>query len=428
MTNMTRNHLLTIAATVALGLGCGGSQKKAGLGGAPPPPNVDGPQKIDRTVSREAKKDFAEAVAYYKKQDEAGWNKDRCRDAAEKFQDVASSHSKLIEARFNAGMAYQKCGMNKAAEEQYRTALKINKAHAPTIANLGKIYWDRGNEGAAKQYWDQANKVDQKLAAPHNNLAWLIIREIRERKGNTDVLEAKALRHLQSALAVENDNVEAYVLLALLYMEGSEKNRSRLTLAELLLDKAKERDESFPALWNARGLLLMRRENPAEALNMFARAIELDPKFVEARLNAGNIVLDFRKYQEAQSHFEAVLEIEPKSYDAMIGLGMAQRAQKQFDAATASYKKAQGLEPNRAEADFNLGILSMSFISNETEDLRKAQSAYRTALGHFRKVMTKTKVTADLKKESQTNIALCEKAIKSLDEAIRMQAQAASNK
>jgi tetratricopeptide (TPR) repeat protein len=167
----------------------------------------------------------------------------------------------------------------------------------------------------------------------------------------------------------------------------------------------------------------MRREDPANALKMFSQAVALDPGFSEARLNAGNIVLDFRKYGEATEHFQAVLKREPKNYEAMTGLGMAQRASKNFPAAEASYKKAQRMDPQRAQADFNLGILYMSFISNETEDLRKAQSAYRTALGHFRKVMTKTKAPADLKQEAQTNIKLCDKAIKSLTEAIRMQAE-----
>lgn len=420
---------ISLVAVAALAVGCGGSQKK-GLGGAPPPPDVSGSGTIDREVTREAKKDFQSAVAYYKEQAEKGWNKDRCNSAADRFEDVADDHPKLIEARFNAGMSYQHCDMNSKAEKQYRAALKINNGHAPSIANLGQLYWEQGNEGAAKQYWEQANKADQKLAAPHNNLAYLYIREIRARPKGASFgdLEAKALRHLQSALAVENDNVEAYVLLALLYMEGSEKNKSRLTIADLLLEKAEEQNDKFAPLWNARGLLLMRRENPASALQMFGRAIQLDPRFVEARLNAGNIVLDFRKYDEAQQHFQAVLELESDNYEAVIGLGMAQRALKNFDQAEKSYQRAQKLDPKRAEADFNLGILHMSFRSNETEDLRKAQAAYRTALGHFRKTVTKPGASRDLKKEAQTNIKLCEKAISSLNDAIRMQAKMKNNK
>ncbi len=409
---------------------CGGSKKggKTGPGGVEAPPKIGegGPKKIDRKVTTETKKEFAAAVTFYNKQGKSGWTKASCGSAASRFEDVAGSNPKLIEARFNAGVAYHNCGMAKQAEAQYKQALKI-APHGNSLANLGKIYWDRGNESAAKQYWEQAIKANTKIAAPRNNLAWLLIRKIRAmpKGANFSTLEQQALRQLQSALAVENDNVEAYVLLALLYMEGAEKNKSRLDLARLLLDKAEEADKNFAPLWNARGLLLMRRENPAQALKRFAAAAKLAPKFSEAHLNAGNIVLDFRKYAEAAGHFSEVLKRQPKNYEAAIGLGMAKRGEKDFTAAEKNYLRAGKIDPKRADAEFNLGILYMNFRASENPDETKTvalKKPYRTAISHFRKAVNKPVGSASLKKEANDNIKLCEKQIKQIDDFAKNEA------
>jgi tetratricopeptide (TPR) repeat protein len=222
-------------------------------------------------------------------------------------------------------------------------------------------------------------------------------------------------------LAVENDNVEAYVLLALLYMEGSERNKSRLTLAKLLLDKAKEFGDKFAPLYNARGLLELRNDNVAQALDEFQRAVELDDSLVEARMNVGNVVLGFRKYEEAAQHFTAVLQLQPKNYDAVIGLGVAQRGLKQLDQAEKSYLKAADLDQVRADAYFNLGVLYKDFRANETQDLRAAQGHYRNAIKYFQQAQGKPNVDEDLQREARDNVSDCEKNLRSLDEAIRFQ-------
>lgn len=421
----TATTVLFSVAMASLAVGCGpsASSKKdmsTLAAGAPPPPTGGG--ELDRKLTREAAKDFAEAVAYYNQQAESGWNEQTCQEAARRFISVADAHSKLVEARFNAGLSYQHCTMMKAAEEQYQAALKINPGHAASLSNLGEIYFAGGNETRAKQYWEQAVKADGKVVAARNNLGWLLIREIRESGGSKlKSLQPEVERHLSSALAVDNDNVEAYVLYSLLYMQGSERNRSRLTLAKLLLDKGEEINAGFAPLHNARGLLLLRQDNVPSALASFRQAVELDPRFVEARMNVGNIVLEFRKYAEAKEQFEAVLRLQPKSYDAMIGLGYAQRGLTELDAAEKSYESAKGLDSGRAEAYFNLGVLYKDFRANATQDLREAQKAYRTAALHFKQALAKG--GNSLKKEAQQNIEDCEKNIKSLDEAIKFQNQ-----
>jgi tetratricopeptide (TPR) repeat protein len=429
--------LMLVALGFAVGLGgCGGATTKKGMtdlaAGAPPPPPgggaTGGPK---RQVSREARSDFADAAKAHRAAAEGGWTADECRSMAGTWDSVADDHPKLIEARYNAGVSYQNCRMFKDAEREFQSALKANPGHGPSLSNLGTIYFLGGNRERAMQYWNKAVQADTTLSVTgaRANLAWMLIEKIRGGAASP-ALEKEARDNLSRALAVEFENKEAYVMYALLYLEGAEKNKSRLALANLLLDKAEEIDPSYAPIHNARGLFLLKQENVAQALVSFRRAVQLDPKFVEAMMNVGAIVLDFRKYDEAAAAFDAVLKVQPKNYDAMVGLGIAQRGLRQYDQAEATYQQAQKLQPSRAEAYFNLGVLYQDFRANEEsirDDFRAIQAAYRKAAGYFRDAKSKSNATKSIQRDADDNIDVCEKNIKTLDENIKFQSQGGQN-
>ncbi len=421
----TTTKLLMLLSAVALAPACGGAAKKSNnaiASDAPPPPGGEN-VKLDRKVTRETEKDFASAVEYFQKQAKAGLKTDACNEASQRFVSIAEGSKKMVEARFNAGLALQACGLNKPAEDQYKKALKINPGHAGSLSNLGEIYFEGGNETRAKEYWTKAVAANGKTVAARNNLAWLDIRQIRDGKASLASLEQKIKGNLSSALAVDNDNVEAYTLYGLLYMQGTKKNKSRLTLAKLLLEKGEEINADYAPLHNAKGLLLLQQDNVPKALVSFRRAVELNPDFLEAHRNLGNIVLDFRKYDEAKVEFDIVLKLDSKDYDARIGLGYALRGLKKYDEAEAAYKEASKLDSKRPEADYNLGVLYQDFRSSATEDLKEAQKAFKEAAKYFKSAMSKPTATAQLKKDAKDNIKTCEKNVKNLDMAIQFQEQ-----
>lgn len=429
---MNRKHLSSLIcgiATVAL-VGCGGTvaNKKDMTdlaADAPPPPSGGGSTQSGpkRKVSVEAKGDFAQTAAAHKKAAQGGWTKAECNSMASRWSSLHDDHKKLIEARYNAGVSYQNCKMMKDAEKQYHKALKQNPNHGPSLSNLGSIYFVGGNRKRAKQYWDKAVQADTTLSVTgaRANKAWLLIEQIRG--GGSRALEKTASGSLSRALAIEFENKEAYVMYALLYLEGSEKNKSRLALADLLLNKASEIDDRYAPLHNARGLFLLKRENVAQALESFRLAVKYNPKFAQAWLNVGNIVLDFRKYGEAKAAFQAVLKLQSKNYDAIVGLGIAQRGLKDYNGAEASYKKAWAMNKKRPDAAFNLGVLYQDFRANETENLKKAQSAYRTAVKHFNSARNAAGASPSVKKEAADNIKTCNKNIKTISDTIAFQAK-----
>jgi tetratricopeptide (TPR) repeat protein len=408
--------LVVLLASAGLTTGCGSKRSSSTT------PTQPGDS---RQVTQEAKAQFERAAAFYREQAEQGWNESRCKAAADRFDDVADDFPELVEARFNAGLSYHHCEMYDAAEKRYRAALEIQE-HGPSIANLGKIYWDRGDEARAREHWEKAVSVDQRSTAARTGLAWLIIREMREGadRRNFERLEQEASRHLSSVLAVENDNIEAYALYALLYLEGADRNRARLDIADLLLDEGSKIRNDYAPIYNARGLIQLKRDNVSQALANFQRAVALDPNFLEARMNVGNVVLGFRKYDEAVEQFQSVLQRDSSNYDALIGLGIAQRGLRQYDEAEKTYRRAVELDGDRGMAFFNLGVLYKDFYANQQGgDLKATQDAYRKARDYFRQYLQKNDVTDSGRREAQANIGDCDKIIEQLGEIIRAMAQ-----
>jgi tetratricopeptide (TPR) repeat protein len=418
---------------------CGGAPKGAtiGTGKAPPPPptiskanDVAEPGKPATAkveVSADARKDYLSAVESFRNQDKDGkWGEGACKSSAEKFAQVVREHPDLIAAQFMVGLSYQRCNMNAEAEAAYQTAGRMKgdatKA-AMALSNLGQLYYKTGKVDDARKYWDSAIKANGKLIAARINMATLNLEQMRKINSPKDAqwkkLEEDARFNLSSALGVDTDSVEAYTVYGLVYMEGTQANKNRLDLAKTLLDEANKRNPKYPPLLNAYGLYWMKKGSLNQALQSFQAAVEGDPRFVEARINAGLLTLGFRKYDTAKELFAKAVEVSPKNYDAIIGLGIAMRGLNDLDGAEAQYKKAMSIDGSRGEAYFNLGVLYKDFRATKVADqdpvqqIRKSVQVYGQAKEFFVQFRSK-KGSAEDKKEADENIKDCEKVSKQL--------------
>lgn len=427
------NKIIYSAALAAL-VACGGGAKSSGLhsgGSVPPPPNVPaagtGQPAEKREVSADAKKDFTSAASFFAQNDKGSWNESTCRQAASNFEAVAREHTDLVEAQFMAGLSYHRCNLAKEAEAAYQAATRMKgdpTKIAMAMSNLGEIYYKAGKVDGAKQYWESAVKANGKLVAARINLASLELEQMRkigDKDSNWKKLEEDARFNLSNVLGVDSDNVTAYTVYGLIYMEGWKKNKNRLDLAKLLLDEGKKKNEKYAPLQNAYGLLYMHRGALSLALQAFQAAVELDPKFAEARENVGLTTLGFRNYDVAKEQFTKVIELQPKNYDAYIGLGAALRGLKDLDGAEAQYKKAKDIDPRRGEAYYNLAVLYKDFRASKQEDLKQSLGTYATAKDYFRQFLDKTADDED-KAEAKEQITVIDKTTTQINNFLKAQA------
>jgi len=398
---------------------CGGGSA-AVKATTPPPPRPDAadlPSKAPprRDVSNDTRKDYESAVQTFVATDKAhGWSDGTCRQSADRFTAVLRAHPELVEAQFMIGMSFHRCGMLGDAEKAYQQALRLRPNHGASMSNLGEIYYRAGKFTEARQYWDSALKANGKLIGAHIGVASLELEQIRKignpKDGQWKKLEEDARFHLSSVLGVASDDVAAYTVYGLVYMEGWQANKNRLDLAKLLLDEAKQRNDKYAPLHNAYGLYYMHRASLNQALQSFSTAVELDPKFVEARMNVGMVTLGFRKYDLARDMLSKAIELDPKNYDAYIGLGVALRGLKDLDGAEAQYKKARDLDPKRGDAYYNLGVLYKDFRASKNSDLNAAIGIYTQAKDQFEQFL-KMQISAADKAEAKEQIVLIDKTV-----------------
>jgi tetratricopeptide (TPR) repeat protein len=411
------------AALTAL-VACGGAKPKSGLGpgggkDVPPPPPVASsggdPDKPEakREISSNERKDYDAAVEFFEKNDKGGtWNESACRSAADRFAGVVRSHPQMVEAQYMVGLAYQRCNLSADAERAYQAALKIKPSHGQSLSNLGELYYRAGKVDGAKQYWESAVKANGKLIAARINLASMELEQLRDMQpysAEWKKLEEDARFQLSSTLGVESDSYHAYTVYGLIYMEGFQKNKNRLDLARLLLDEGKKRNEKFAPLQNAYGLLYMHRNALSEALKHFQTAVELDPKFIEARMNVGLTTLGFRNYTLAKEQFTEVLKLQPKNYDAVIGLGNALRGLSDFDGAEREFKKALDIDKKRGDAYYNLGVLFKDFRATK-QPPQESIATYTVAKQYFTDFQTKQADPKDVA-EAKEQVALITKTV-----------------
>jgi tetratricopeptide (TPR) repeat protein len=382
------------------------------------------PEGPKREVSEDATSDYKGALAFFNQKDgdKKSWGDGECRRSAENFESVARSHPELVEAQYMAALSYHRCGMVSEAQKGYEATLRAKPNHAPSLSNLGQIYFAAGKTDAAKQNWNKAIELYPKLVAAYVNRAALKLEEMRTTKEASKwaQLDQEAQRDLSTALAVDSENIRAYTVYAMVFMEGRKKNKNRLDLAKLLMDEAEKRNANYAPLKNARGLFFLYRNAISEAIKQFEAAVQLDPKFTEARMNVALANLGFRRYDAAKEQFSKVIELDPKRYDALVGLGIALRGQGDFSGAEAQYKRAKGIDGSRGEAIFNLGVLYKDFLANKQTDMRAIQTDTRTARDYFRDFLTKPNIADDDKADAKNNITDCDKIVTQLDEAIKM--------
>ncbi|HVV88626.1 MAG TPA: tetratricopeptide repeat protein [Kofleriaceae bacterium] len=394
------------------GGGAGGGGGGGGGGTAAPAPG--------RKVSGDAKDDYASALAFFQKSADAGWTPSSCRAAADQFSAVAREHKDLVEAQYMVGRSYHACGMAKEAQSAYEAALKINPKHGPSLSNIGELQYEAGKISQAKTSWENAIKANPKLAAAYVNLAMLQLDDLRKTTDQAawTKLDEDTRKKLSISLAIDNENVRAYTMYGLVFMEGWEKNKNRLDMAKLLLEEGEKRDPKYAPLQHALGLLALHKNNLTEALTRFQAAEQLDGNLVEARMNIGLITLGFRRYDTAKDEFTKVLQEDPKDYDAMIGLGIAERGLGDLAGAEASYNKAQSIDGSRGEAYFNLGVLYKDFKASKESDLKASKDTYKKAKDYFSTFLGKSG-SADDKEEAKQNIADCDKVMKQIDQFIQ---------
>jgi tetratricopeptide (TPR) repeat protein len=383
-----------------------------GAGGAAANPDVP---------TAEAKAEFAKAVAAYEKANSDGnISGDECGRVAGAFDKVYNHNKKSMRiARFNAGVVWERCGKNEEAKKIYEELAATNYHLA--FNNLGVMYWNQGNTKKALDMFDKSVKADKvKAFAARNNLAAAHRDRYSEKASIEDFNVAE--KQIQNVLAVDTSNKAAFENLARLYYDrGRLKDASYLVLANLVVQQAlrvlKAEGEESADIYNLKGLLLMQDNNQVDALKAFKKAVEVDPKNVDANLNIAFISIRFRDYPTSEGALDVALKDKAvkRDIEALIAMGVTKRGLKKFKEAEKYYNDAAKLDAKDPRPFYNLGILNHEhLIGQDGVEKEQIEAFYNVAKKHFAKVVAvgaSNKAYAHEVKDSKDRMIIIDDAI-----------------
>jgi len=110
------------------------------------------------------------------------------------------------------------------------------------------------------------------------------------------------------------------------------------------------------------------------AISSFSEAIRLDPKYVPAYNDRGNIYKAKGDYEKAMADYDESIRLDPSYVPAYINRGIAYSARGNNDKAMADYNEAIRLDPKSSHARLNRGLLSEAGgdYRNASADFEKA--------------------------------------------------------
>jgi Tfp pilus assembly protein PilF len=101
--------------------------------------------------------------------------------------------------------------------------------------------------------------------------------------------------------------------------------------------------------------------NPAfqtqQRIAMLEQVVAKEPKNVQAWIQLGNDYFDLRQPQQAVNAYAKALELQPDNPDVLTDQGVMLRELKQFDHAVQNFERANQVNPRHLQSLYNAGIV-----------------------------------------------------------------------
>jgi len=98
------------------------------------------------------------------------------------------------------------------------------------------------------------------------------------------------------------------------------------------------------------------QENYTKAEERYRRALELNPKYIEAMVNLGSVLSDLGRDEDAIDMFEKALAQDPEDCKARSNLGNAYYTLGRYPDAMYEYKRAIAIDADCYSAYFNIAV------------------------------------------------------------------------
>ena len=115
----------------------------------------------------------------------------------------------------------------------------------------------------------------------------------------------------------------------------------------------------------AEGSNLVNKQKFDQAIVVFSKVIDLDPKWAEAWNKRATVLYMVGEFHKSQDDIDKVLELEERHFGALAGQGLVNIQLENYNKAIMSYKKAQQIYPK---------MKSPKIMIKQIEELIRSQS------------------------------------------------------
>ena len=257
----------------------------------------------------------------------------------------------------NLGNAQRSLNKSNSAIESYRRALEIDAECLEALNNLGLLYREQGNEVAARECFEQVQRIENRRGVPVS--AASTPGTARPDPGQLGEL----YRFKRAYVATQEDLAKRLA------------SQGHSIAAQGCLDRARQTRIDFATAQNRRGVQLQDERQFDKALLCYQQAVELLPDYANAHNNLGTAYKALGKWDEAETSYRKAVELQPDYAEAHNNLGNALRARRKVPDAEASFRRALDLKPTYADAHNNLGV-----ILQDQQKFDEAIAAYQQAV------------------------------------------------
>jgi tetratricopeptide (TPR) repeat protein len=276
-------------------------------------------------------------------------------EAAEaEYRKALEADGKLIEARYNLGIAL-------FDRHKYQDALKYleeaaSKQHSSEYEyNLGLTYQKLGKKDKASDAFERAIQIDG------NNV--LAICALGQALQDEDKLD-KAIDQYKHALEIDPNCAEAHNNLGVAYGAQGQYPESIAEFEEALkanpnLPQAQQ-NLGFAQAHTTLGITYFKQNQYDKAFEEYKKALKIDPYMADAYYNLALLYQRKGNLKAAIDHYQFAIKLDPKNARAHNNLGVAYTQSSKNDLAAAEFKAALKIDPSYHEARDNLDALSPS--------------------------------------------------------------------
>ena len=244
------------------------------------------------------------------------------------------------------------------AQAYYKRRLDLLPGDPYALLGLARIALDASQWETAQAYLEKAIESDSKFGVAHRMLA-----SIHEHFGRTSEMEQALDRAAQCtrfrpapdqwADALQDVCYDTEQLLVL----GSKAVASvEIETALEVYRRAMELDPKNPKVYLALGKLWVMLGQKKQAREFFEKTIDLDPKRELAYFQFGLILRSEHKLRQAEQMFRKALDLDPSNPKIYNNLGVSLLEQERFQQAIGCLNKALEIDPEHIEARYNLAM------------------------------------------------------------------------